>query len=134
DDISSQTYAEEISKSGAAIYNYSGWFDGGYQMAAIKRYLRHQQPDHRLMLGPWDHGGRRRISPYSLGPARFDHAAELIKFFDNHLKDTAPDPDAPPVRYYTMGEEQWKSADHWPPDASSHKLYFQIDSGLATET
>jgi uncharacterized protein len=61
DAISTHTYADEIAKSGAAIYSYSGWFDGGYQMAAIKRYLRHQQPSHRLILGPWDHGGTRTV-------------------------------------------------------------------------
>ncbi|MGE3939321.1 MAG: CocE/NonD family hydrolase, partial [Nitrospirales bacterium] len=42
DALSTQTYADQIAKSGAAIYSYSGWFDGGYQLAAIKRYLRHR--------------------------------------------------------------------------------------------
>ncbi|WNM59560.1 CocE/NonD family hydrolase [Candidatus Nitrospira allomarina] len=110
DALSTQTYAGDIAKSGAAIYNYSGWFDGGYQLAAIKRYLHHQQPSHRLILGPWDHGGKRRISPYALGPAQFDHAAELLKFFDVHLKGvTTENANDPPIRYYTMGEERWKT-------------------------
>ena len=32
DALSPKTYADEIAKSGAAIYSYSGWFDGGYQL------------------------------------------------------------------------------------------------------
>ena len=45
DSLSTQSYAKDIAASGAAIYSYSGWFDGGYQMAAIKRHLRHNNPD-----------------------------------------------------------------------------------------
>ncbi len=132
DALSTQTYADDIAKSGAAIYSYSGWFDGGYQLAAIKRYLHHQQPSHRLIIGPWDHGGKRRISPYALGPAQFDHAAELIRFFDVHLKgvDNGSRHD-PPIRYYTMGEEQWKTSTSWPPEALPLSMYFQQEGGLS---
>ena len=134
DALSTQTYAEDIAKSGAAIYSYSGWFDGGYQLAAIKRYLRHQKPTHRLILGPWDHGGKRQISPYGLGPAQFDHAAELIRFFDVYLKDVATgSPNDPPIRYYTMGEEQWKTSTNWPPESSPMSMYFQQEGGLSME-
>jgi putative CocE/NonD family hydrolase len=134
DALSTQAYADDIAKSGAAIYSYSGWFDGGYQLAAIKRYLRHQQPSHRLILGPWDHGGKRQISPYALGPAQFDHAAELLKFFDAHLKGvTTGNPNDPPIRYYTMGEEQWKTSTNWPPESSPISMYFQQEGRLSRE-
>jgi len=134
DALSTQTYADDIAKSGAAIYSYSGWFDGGYQLAAIKRYLRHQKPTHRLILGPWDHGGKRQISPYALGPAPFDHAAELLKFFDAHLKGVATgNPIDPPIRYYTMGAEQWKTSTRWPPESSPTSMYFQQEGRLSLE-
>jgi len=134
DALSTQTYADDIAQSGAAIYSYSGWFDGGYQLAAIKRYLRHQKPTHQLILGPWDHGGKRQISPYALGPAQFDHAAELIRFFDVHLKGVATgSPNDPPIRYYTMGEEQWKTLTTWPPESSPASMYFQQDGRLSME-
>jgi putative CocE/NonD family hydrolase len=134
DALSTQAYADDIAKSGAAIYSYSGWFDGGYQLAAIKRYLRHQQLSHRLILGPWDHGGKRQISPYALGPAQFDHAAELLKFFDAHLKGVATgNPNDPPIRYYTMGEEQWKTSTRWPPESSPTSMYFQQEGRLSME-
>jgi hypothetical protein len=135
DALSTQTYARTIEQSGAAIYSYSGWFDGGYQLAAIKRHLRHRQnPDNKLILGPWDHGGKRHISPESLGPAPFDHAGELLKFFDNHLRgiDTGL-PDNPPVRYFTMGEEQWKTASRWPPESTNTPLFFQTGGTLSQD-
>lgn len=132
DVLSPQSYANEIAKSGAAIYSYSGWFDGGYQLAAINRYRHYQQPTHRLMLGPWDHGGKRRISPYTLGPVQFDHAAELLKFFDVHLKEGATSgQNDPPIRYYTMGKEQWKTSTRWPPESTPLSMYFQKDGRLS---
>jgi len=134
DALSTQTFANEIAKSGAAIYSYSGWFDGGYQLAAIKRYLRHQQPSHRLILGPWDHGGKRQISPYAIGTAQFDHAQELIKFFNQHLKDDQTGThDEHPIQYYTMGAERWNTSAHWPPPSTPTHLYFHEDSQLSVE-
>jgi putative CocE/NonD family hydrolase len=134
DALSTQTFANEIAKSGAAIYSYSGWFDGGYQLAAIKRYLRHQQPSHRLILGPWDHGGKRQISPYAIGTAQFDHAQELIKFFNQHLKDDQTGThDEHPIQYYTMGAERWNTSAHWPPPSTPTHLYFHEESQLSVE-
>jgi len=134
DALSTQTYAKAIEQSGAAIYSYSGWFDGGYSLAAIKRHQQHHNPNNKLMLGPWDHGGKRQISPYGIGPAQFDHAHELIQFFDQHLKKDAPGTrDKKPVQYYTMGAERWNRSSHWPPPASPTKLYFHTDQQLSGE-
>lgn len=135
DALSPATYAEQIAKSGAAIYSYSGWFDGGYPLAAIKRHLRHgHNPANKLILGPWDHGGKRHISPEALGTAKFDHAGELLKFFDNHLKDVPLNhPHEAPVRYYTMGEERWKQSQDWPPESSVTPWFFQGKSMLTRD-
>ena len=132
DAISPRTYAKEIAESGAAIYSYSGWFDGGYPLAAIKRYQQNPHTLHKLRIGPWDHGGKRRISPTHLGPATFDHPKELLKFFDVHLKDRDTGiGQQPPISYFTMGEEEWKSAHQWPPPSTPTSFYFQEGSGLS---
>ncbi len=134
DALSTQTYAKAIEQSGAAIYSYSGWFDGGYGLAAIKRHLHHHNPENKLILGPWDHGGKRQISPYVIGPAQFDHAHELIRFFNQHLKEEAPSthPEAP-IQYYTMGAERWNTARKWPPISSPTQFYFQPNNLLSEE-
>ncbi len=132
DALSTQTYAKAIEESGAAIYNYSGWFDGGYGLAAIKRHLHHKNPDNRLILGPWDHGGKRQISPYAIGPATFDHAKELIIFFNQHLKDGQHNIQrAPSIQYYTMGAERWNATSHWPPPSLPTQFYFHPNHQLS---
>lgn len=133
DHLSTQTYANEIADSGAAIYSYSGWFDGGYQLAAIKRHLRHNAAGNKLIVGPWDHGGKRNISPFNSGPSAFDHQGELLKFFDYHLQDidTGIQEEAP-IHYFTMGKEQWNASETWPPATPNFHYYLGSDHQLTT--
>jgi hypothetical protein len=133
DALSTQTFADRIAQSGAAIYSYSGWFDGGYALAAIKRHLHHHNPNNKLLLGPWDHGGKRQISPYAMGPAQFDHAGELIRFFNQHLKEEPISThEELPIRYYTMGAEQWNTSTRWPPTSTPTPFFFDSDGQLST--
>lgn len=131
DTLSAQSYAQEIIAAGAAIYSYSGWFDGGYALAAIKRHLSYNHQSNKLILGPWDHGGKRNISPFNQGPSAFDHQGELLKFFDFYLKgiDTGIAIE-PPIHYFTMGEEQWKTADSWPPQSMKTSYYLAPNNRL----
>ena len=134
DALSTKTFAKEIEQSGAAIYSYSGWFDGGYGLAAIKRHQQHHNLKNKLIIGPWDHGGKRQISPYALGPVQFDHAQELIRFFNQHLKDTQTESlDEQPVRYYTMGAERWSTSTQWPPLSTATQFYFRPNNQLSRE-
>ncbi len=120
------------------IYHYSGWYDGAYQRAAIKRFLAHDNPEHHLILGPWEHGGKQQISPWNKRrePA-FDHDKEMRRFFDAYLVGDAHSKSVwakePRVKYYTLGQEQWKYADTWPPPGFRDKRFCLADSGLSDE-
>jgi putative CocE/NonD family hydrolase len=137
DTFSPHSYLDDISASGAAVYNYSGWLDGAYQHAAIKRHLNLPPGRSKLLLGPWDHGGRQNISPFEpRSRARFDHSAEMLRFFDHHLKGADNGiADEAPVRYFTMGAEQWRTAESWPPPHTSNiSWYFRAGGSLSTTT
>ena len=133
DTFSPHTYVDKLESSGAAVYNYSGWYDGAYQHAAIKRHLTISNPK-KLTIGPWEHGGRQQISPWSdTRVPEFDRARETLRFFDYHLKGIQNGiMDEKPVHYYTMGEERWKSADTWPPpEGETLSFYFSSRHSLA---
>jgi len=122
DQISTCTRADQIHASNVPIYNWSSWFDGGFTLSAVKRFLSITNPGSRLILGPWDHGGRMNPDPHS-GDFKtyFDHTGEVLRFFDHYLKGHATGIEADPlVRYFTMAEESWKSADSWPPPGYLH--------------
>lgn len=132
DVFSPHKYLKAIDESGVAVYSYSGWMDGAYQNAAIKRHINLNNPDNKLIIGPWEHGGAYQISPYGKTYADFNHVAELLKFFDFHLKNKQNGLDREAaVHYYTMGEEQWKKSAVWPPEgAKQDTLYFSSYFGL----
>jgi len=114
--FSPHSYVDALRGSGAAILSVSGWLDGAYQHAAVKRFMTVRNPGSHLLLGPWEHGGTLQISPH--GDARaaaFDQEGAMIAFFDHHLRG-APAPDWSPVRYFTMGAEVWRGATSWPPE------------------
>lgn len=135
-DISPKSYVSEMVASRAAIYSYSGWYDGGYALSAINRFLTIRNPGSRLVLGPWNHGGRFYFSPANgRANSSFPHTLELLRFFDQHLKGIRTSLiREPPVHYYTMGEERWHSASTWPlPQTRRQAWYFASDNVLSTK-
>jgi putative CocE/NonD family hydrolase len=124
DDFSPHAFATEVDS--LPIYAYGGWFDGALARSEVHQYLTSRHPGSRLRLGPWFHAGEFNASPYADGESRdFDHAQELIRFFDVHLRGADDGFGAEePVQYYTMGEERWKSAPTWPPPGAVSRSFF----------
>lgn len=131
DIFSPHSYLDALNESGVAIYSYSGWMDGAYQNAAIKRHINSTNPNNKLIIGPWEHGGAFNISPENPSKAGFSHIAELLKFFDYHLRDiqNGIDKEAK-VHYFTLVEDQWKTSENWPPNKTYTDLYFGLDNQL----
>ncbi len=116
----------------AAVYSWSGWLDGAYPHAAIKRWRSLARPGDRLLLGPWNHGGDQNVDPRRrrLAPD-FDAASELLGFFDHHLRDAPQTLDEHPVHWYTQVEGRWKHGDTWPPPARTRRLHLGASGRLA---
>ncbi|MBX3160084.1 MAG: CocE/NonD family hydrolase [Deltaproteobacteria bacterium] len=134
DSFSPSAYAARMRAAGVPVLGISGWFDGAYPHAAIKRHLTLADGKHKLVLGPWNHGATMNVSPHAAARrAGFDLDAELLRFFDHHLLGRATDVTAEPtVRYYMMGAERWRSAPTWPPpEAAPRALYLGGQRELA---
>ena len=131
DEFSPHNFVNILDASGVAVYSYSGWHDGAYQHAAIKRHLNLSNPQNKLILGPWEHGGAFNTGPFVRSKAGFDHAAELLKFFDFHLKDIKNGLyEEPRVNYFTIGSEKWQGAESWPPEAKYQKFFLGAANSL----
>ena len=137
--ISPYNYANRETDKNVAYYSVSGWMDGGgYSVGTIQRHMWLNNPENRLMLGPWDHGARGHCSPWQPENTRAQQpfvAAEVLRFFDKHLKgiDSGIDDEAK-VHYYTMGAEEWRAATSWPPQATNTEMFFAKDGALAEES
>lgn len=132
DVFSPHQYSNKINESETAVYSYTGWWDGCYQHAAIKRHLNLTNPKNKLLIGPWEHGGQLNCSPANPTKSGFDHIGEILKFFDYHLKGIKNGLyEEPRVHYFTMNEESWKSEDNWPPKHETRNLFFAKELQLS---
>ena len=130
DAFSPRSFVADARAAGIPIASISGWHDSAYPHSAIKRFGAVATPGSRLILGPWEHGGALHTSPR--GATRvtsFDAIGELLRFFDLHVRGVDDGIGAePPVHYFMMGEERWRSAPSWPPPGVAQTRLF-LDGG-----
>ncbi|MFO7596087.1 MAG: CocE/NonD family hydrolase [Desulfocurvibacter africanus] len=135
DGFSPHTYLGEAQRNGVAVYAWGGWFDGAYAASLLHRFASQDGP-RRAVIGPWNHGGGKHISPYqdqddNTDPSPLVQLMEQRRFLDYWLRDRGDMPTLEIV-YYTMGEETWKRSPVWPPEgASMRALRLGPDHGLA---
>ncbi|MGE3888792.1 MAG: CocE/NonD family hydrolase [Vicinamibacterales bacterium] len=117
-------------RTDAAVLNLSGWHDDNYgPEGATTNFMglvqaRGGQPTGTsLLIGPWVHGvgatARTRAGDREFGPdAAIQYDEVVLGWMDRHLRGMGADrPADPPVRYFVMGANVWKTADAWPPPA-----------------
>lgn len=73
------------------------------------------------------------VGERSVGDARLDYDALTYGWFDTFLKgnQTGLLDTLPRVRYYTMGSNEWKSSDVWPPAGATPVKWYLGSSGSA---
>ena len=124
----------------------TGWFDGcdfnGDQMGQL--YFWHNMLESSpagdrqwLFSGPWDHGGtwapRQKFGERDFGPtATPDMAALHKRFFDRWLKGEQNGQDADKrVHIFTMGRNEWRDEDQWPPAGTAVTPFYFHSNGRA---
>jgi putative CocE/NonD family hydrolase len=128
-------YINEVANSGTAIYRIDGWWDGALVKSAIYGYLATPNT-HRLLIGPWDHGPAENVSPFAeSNEVTFPIKKDMLRFFDEHLKGIETGIGSePPIHYYTMGQEVWKTSEVWPPANSAYDtLFLSLDGNLTND-
>ncbi len=112
----------------APALSVGGWYDL-FAAGPIQNFLavREQgateaaRDGSRLVVGPWNHGasgGAQNIAgAVDFGwDARLDMQELAYSWFDHWLQDEElPASLVAPVRYFTMGSNEWRTAESWPP-------------------
>jgi putative CocE/NonD family hydrolase len=128
----------------AAVLNFSAWYDDNYgpegattNFAGLLKARAGKDPQTHLLLGPWVHGvdstakakaGEREFSPV----AAINYDDVILSWMDHFLRGENNGVEkAKPVRYFVMGDDQWRDADTWPPTAKSESYYLHTASGDA---
>ncbi len=115
----------------------SGWFDDNGMGTTEALEIVHDFPVgmRKVILGPWQHSGNSRYDMHGVSfgsrALRFDLDILYFKWFEYHLKGIENGMEkSPPVEYYTVGEERWKTAENWPvPQTRLTALYLDGEGG-----
>lgn len=111
-----------------------GWFDDNGMGTTQALDIAKDFPvgKRKVILGPWQHSGNSRYDlhgvDFGANALRFDIDFNFLKWFDCHLKgiDNGIEKTAP-VEYYTVGDNEWKTAENWPVP-TTEKVEIFLDS------
>jgi len=121
----------------AAVLNLSAWYDDNYGpegattnfLGLLKSRSGQGDPRTHLLLGPWVHGvdstQRTRAGEREFGlAAAIDYDEVILRWMDHYLRGMANGVEKEAsVRYFVMGENQWRDAAVWPPAAQPTSYY-----------
>lgn len=73
------------------------------------------------------------VGERSVGDARLNYDEQITKWFDLWLKEAQNDfkQVTPRIQYYTMGSNQWQSAETWPPEHTEMITFYLYSNGNA---
>jgi len=127
EEVGPYTYLEKLRDSGIATYFFSNWRDE----PTAQMIVAAENLGSRLLLGPGTHCAT---------PPEFDFTAELVAYFDEHLRDAEPSATAPRVTWWLNGAapgETWRRDDRWPGVRAATQSWYlaELDGGeLALQT
>ena len=146
--ISVEQYYDYMDEIDIPVLMIAGWYDHNIDLM-LPSFTQLQmesaasvQEEHRLLVGPWAHGGNGTASVGSAtqGQLSYPEAENMntesaLQFFDYYLKGIQNGwLDSPAVKYFQMGENEWLSDDAWPPFSDDNvSLYFNINGELSAE-
>jgi hypothetical protein len=127
--MSGYYYLNKIEKSQIPIINFGGWYDINGIYTALNVFNTISNKMH-LIIGPWGHNLLHHVSPYLPEKTKpkmkmKQMQDEISSFFSSAL--SSKDEITKKIKYYTFGEEQWKTTTVWPPAGMEYKQYYFND-------
>jgi len=139
-EASSRHWKAAIERSGVPMLVFASWLDAGTAAGALERFATYSNPQHLVLLAS-SHGGGFHASPFVVedapwpsNPPPADQIAWRLAFFDHWLKGAESGVAAwPKVRYFTLGAEDIRASDTWPPeDVARRRFHAGAEGSLTT--
>lgn len=109
----------------------SGWFDDNGMGTTEALELVRDWPEGtwKAILGPWKHSGNAEYDlhgiPMGEDALRYDIDLICMKWLEHFLRGAENGVEKEPrVEYYTLGENQWKNAEAWPPESTEARRIY----------
>ena len=125
------------------VFLESGWYDAAYGPEGATRAFNKMKREGAtaaareqsvLILGPWNHTSlntrKTKFGEVEFGPnAGMDYDAELLRFYDVHLKGQRGETTMPSVSIFMMGANEWRAETEWPPSRAVRTSYYLGGNG-----
>ena len=124
---------EKIDQIEVPTYFHAGWYDN-YPAALFKAFCTLQNTgkidELRIHMGPTDHMGDV-VGDRPFGEHAFQQQLEIaIRWLDHVVKgEDNGIADEPPITFFTMGVNEWRTANTWPPENAALTNFYLRSSG-----
>ncbi len=131
----------DYSRINIPVFHIGAWYDiflggtlrnyAGLKSGAGNDFSRENQ---RLLIEIGGHSGNgRKVGEVDFGPhAEYDESAVMLRWYDFLFKNVANGMDKEkPVRVFTMGVNEWRDFDAWPPPGAKTTRMFLHSAGKA---
>jgi uncharacterized protein len=131
----------DYSRINIPAYHVGAWYDiflggtlrnyMGLKVGAGNFFAKENQ---RLIIEIGGHaGGGPKIGDVDFGPqSQYDETALMLRWYDYLFKDAKNGLEsAKPVRVFTLGTNEWRDFDDWPPPGAAPQKFFLRSSGNA---
>lgn len=107
--------SKKIDSINIPALHLSGWQDTYLNGSILGFDAFISRPNHHLLAGPWMHiPWGRKVGDQDYGEAAaLDTDAILLKWFNHWLKGSGDFANAPRIRHFVLGKNQWHSASNW---------------------
>lgn len=127
-----------VAELGLPMFHLSGWYDL-YLRGSVDGYraMAAAHPNQFLLATPWVHLPWGNLTGGAdLGPAAVPDVDEMMAAWFHHWLDHDAPPAAAPAglggcRYFTLGENAWRTAAAWPPPEARARTWFLASAGRA---
>ncbi|MFC1660065.1 CocE/NonD family hydrolase [Gemmatimonadota bacterium] len=129
------SHAEEVQRSGSAIYSWASWVDAGTAQGVLHRFMTLSNPQRAVIAG-WSHGAQQDADPFHppdhpLDPGVEAQRLEDLCFYEAYLRGDGKREKE--LVYKTMGEEAWKRTEEWPlPEAEMTSWFFHENGEISS--
>jgi uncharacterized protein len=134
-DVSPYGRLATLEAAGVPMLVRAGWLDAATADGALSRYMTSDMGQ-QLVIGAWNHGGEDDVDPFqprwTFPDPTFDQQfADLVAFFDRHLREPPTSAPTASIRYFTMNEGRWRTTATWPPpEMADRRWYLGADQSL----
>lgn len=135
-----QNWNNVYSEHPLPVMNVTGWYDL-FQVGSIENYTRMMakapaaiRRAQRLIVGPWPHGvNLRKVGQVDFGSqAIIDLSGKELRWLNHYVKgEKNGEQTVAPVQLFTMGINQWKDYQSWPPSGVKMTDYYFHSDGKA---